>query len=549
MTSDSDKFGRSPGSLAGRGLMRSGAWTAALTAAIGALGALGLWVSFHYARVAWGPDGDTFVTIALWRGFQEHGLRFFSSWAYSQDNWLFSLIPIASAVFAVFGPTPEAAMALGWGGFIASVALAVWITALTAGRRPAMLLGCVLLFASFPALGPVGFLAYPISHNVSMAWGLAAIAIAMHGLARRSLGACVAAALAVFLNTVSDPWAGAAVALPIVFAGAAIAATRAEERRCARMLALASFIAFVCARTRLFGALWFLPASHFELTDLAGLQANLHWGALALAKMFNIVPAGRPAEQLGVCVFNLLALAVIVGGASLSATLNWRTARLPVQFVAVAAISSIAAVSVLYLAGRWGADWAVGRFFPNLYFFGAILIASQAAFRWHAWPVWARAGIGLYAGLFVLSGAVKHPDLWLNPPSAPPAPKAAAARALGDYLAAHGLAYGYGPFWGVQALAMDTLTGGRVTVRPVSFRDGHIRRRQAETSSLWFRPEAEPSNSRIFLVIMNDGEECPDPRACEALAVQQFGPPAERLQHDDAAILVWNQPLAPKIGQ
>lgn len=67
------------------------------------------------------------------------------------------------------------------------------------------------------------------------------------------------------------------------------------------------------------------------------------------------------------------------------------------------------------------------------------------------------------------------------------------------------------------------------------------------TPSFWFRPEAEPAHSRIFLVIRNDGEECLDPQACEAIAVKQFGAPAERLQHGDAAILVWNQPLVTKV--
>jgi hypothetical protein len=67
-----------------------------LVALAGLALALGGWVSFHYCFAAWRPDPDIFVTVELWRGVQRFGPRFLTAWAYTQDNWLLSLIPLSS---------------------------------------------------------------------------------------------------------------------------------------------------------------------------------------------------------------------------------------------------------------------------------------------------------------------------------------------------------------------------------------------------------------------------------------------------------------------
>ncbi|MDB5419571.1 MAG: glycosyltransferase, partial [Phenylobacterium sp.] len=114
-------------------------------------------------------------------------------------------------------------------------------------------------------------------------------------------------------------------------------------------------------------------------------------------------------------------------------------------------------------------------------------------------------------------------------------------------LQAHRLAYGYGPYWGANALAMEALTDGAVTIRPVVFQRGRVARRPVEASSLWFAPQAEPAGAPLFLVIRTDIEGCPALKACEAAARSQFGAPSERLVEGDAVVLVWRHPLAPLI--
>ena len=533
-------------------LKRPRAWThvigsprvAAAACAAATLIAAGLWISFSYCRAAWGPDSDVSTTIALWRGMRDHGPGFVSTWSYTQDNWLLSLIPISSAVFAVFGTTAEAALLPGWGFFLGSIALAAWVTSRLAGARATIALTCVLLFASFPALGAGGFLGYPISHGVSMTWGLAALALALLAIERGRHPASLASAAAVFINTVSDPWAGAAIALPIIVASAALAVLRRERREAAGGLAVACLVSLVVARTRLFGALWFLPAGGLNLTDFGGFLVNLHWGYRALAVLFNIVPGGG-VGQFAVRLVDAGAFVLVLGWATVSSALGLRRASAGRQFVEAVAILSIGAVFLLFLVGRWEDGPGVARFFPNIYFLGAILTATQASAAWSSLGRARRTALIAYGALLVVSGAASRPAAWSG---REPAADAADARGLGVYLASRGLAYGYGPYWGAQALAMETLTSGRVTVRPVTFANGRVARRPNGASSLWFTPSAEPADRSSCMVIASDGEECAGPAAYERIALRQFGPPARRLVYRNAVILVWDHPLVGRIA-
>jgi hypothetical protein len=86
------------------------------------------------------------------------------------------------------------------------------------------------------------------------------------------------------------------------------------------------------------------------------------------------------------------------------------------------AVASIGAVLVLFLVGKWDLgplSPTVGRFFPNLYFLGAVLVALQLSLCWRSWPRWARYIVLIYASLFAVSGATSRPDLWLGDHPAP----------------------------------------------------------------------------------------------------------------------------------
>lgn len=506
--------------------------------------ALGAWVSFHDCFSLWRPDPDIFVTVELWRGVQRYGPKFLASWAYTQDNWLLSLIPLSSLAFAALGPSAAVAIGIGWAFFLASVAMTGWLAAKLAGWRAGLVLSVVLIFANDQALGRAGYLGYPISHNVSMAWALLALILALRGLEQGSLAACIAAGVVVFLDAVSDPWAGVGLACPLIFAAGALAwAHRGQgPGRSAAVLALASTVGLVAARTRLFGVFDFLPKSHFEFATGQEMLRNLYWGSKSLAAIFDILPG--PAGSGAAGLLSLAAIFLLVAWAFGMGAHGLRTASAGRQLIFGVSLLSIGAVAVLFIVGRWDGALTAGRFFPNLYFLGGLLVAVTAADQWSRSRRAPKLVVGVYAGLLVLTGLASQPSVWTGRAAPPPRSE---ALDLADFLQAHALSYGYGVFWGAHALVTDTLTEGRVIIRPVSFRDGDVRRRPAETSSLWYTTADGPPSPRPFVVIRADGEECPSVDACAAIARRQFGAPAEQLVWRDATILVWPRSIAAEI--
>jgi len=524
---------------------------AGVFALLGALVAsFGLWVAFRYVMAAWPPDPDVFVTVELWRGIQRHGLEFASSWSYTQDNWLLTVVPLSSALYQLLGPSLTLTIAIGWLTFATAVVLAGWLVAELAGWRWGLALSAVLAYGNLAAVGRVGYLGYPISHNASMAWALAVLLTSLRALkpGPYAWSWSALAGVLLFADAVSDPWAAAAVALPMIMTLAGLAFVRRQEPvgPAARALLVAVVIATVAARTRGFGLLGFLPRTSFALTDPAHMLVNLYWAYRASTAMFHIVP-GASAEPTLPRLIDAAALLVLLGWASASAVAQIRRARPDHQFITAVALLSIGITSALYLVARWDPNMQtmVGRFFPNLYFLGGVLVAVAAAGQWPEWRLPPKLLLAGYAALFMTAGLAGAPEIWTG--KTPPA-TADEARNLGRFLDQHHLAYGFGPFWGSQSLLMRTATDEHVTIRPVSFQTGRIVRRGAETSSHWYGPGADSAPSRQFLLIRNDGEECPSPQACVAMARQQFGPEAELLTYLDMSVLVWTTPISTRIG-
>lgn len=532
----------------------SGAWSVptwrkrASTAVIAVVISFGLFVSFRYSLGLWRADPDVSVPYVLWRGVHQYGLRFLTTWSYSPDNWLLTLTPMTWVAFALGGTTPRLMVVFGWLLFVGSVALTALLARRLAGGLAAALLACALLFANFQALGAAGFLTYPVTHNSSMLWALMALALAHSAVERASLPLAVLSSGCVFFDVLSDPWSAAAIALPLILASAGVSAfnLRRPQGQLSAILCGLTVLAFGAARTRLFGALGFLTVSPFATTNADGMATNAGWAFRALSTMANIFPGADPDSQLAI-VFDGIALAALLSVVIVLTGLSLPRRPAAQQLVIGVAILSIAGVLVAYLIGQWPAGLFIGRFFPNIFFLGGLLVAVAAADGWEQWPRAAKAAVLGYAGLLVLAGLGSSPRLWTLQA---PGRDEADIRAMGDFLAAHGLAYGYGPYWGSNALAMDWATAGRVVIRPVGFAGGQVARRPYVNSSLWYQPGDEPKSSpERFLVIVNDGEECPSVTSCVSMATAQFGLPSRQLSYKKAVILVWPHSLADKIGK
>lgn len=512
---------------------------------------VGAFIAMRYSLHLWHADPDVAVPVNLWRGVQRHGWSFASTWHHSPDNWLFSLVPLNALLLAISPHDPTLIVLTGWVIFIASVALSGVLMAQVSEGASGWRLAAVVSFANYQALGAAGFLSYPITHNISMLWALGALWLGAKAVEQSVLwrGALLVAATAFCLlaNAVSDPWAGAAIVLPLALAAliSGALAWRELAGRIALVLGVVAGLVLLTAQTHVFGLLSFLPPSPFIFTSADGVMLNAGWGFRALAAMGGILPHAN-WDSAPVIVVNGVVTLAVLAIAMIFSVLLLRRANVATRLVVGVCVVSIGAITGALLVGEWPRGLLMGRFFPNVYFFGAILVGFVIARLWRAWPATVKLAAGIYVALFVLAGAGSYPRVWMG---------VVAPRTNDDILAVskvlerEGLTYGYGPYWGSYAISQEWLTHGRVIIRPVSFRDGVFRRRQAETSRYWYMRSDEPKGlSERFLVLVSDGEECPVMDDCVVQAARQFGLPTREVPFAGGRILVYDRPIWPYIA-
>ncbi len=486
--------------------------------------ALGLWTSLHGAFASWPVDSDLADTAMLWHGVRAHGLGFLRGWVWGEDNWLFSLLPWSAALYALAGPRPALVVGTGWAVFVGCAGLAAWLGWRLARRPAVWALLPVLLLASRPGLGRIGWLAHPVTHTVTLLWGLLALHAAAGWIAARRVSALVATGSALLIATISDPWAWPALVLP-----AALAAALLRQGR----LAITVLLAGTLAASRLGGVLDFLPLPHFEAANWALVRENLALLPHILGADFAVWQPGAAAGAVAAILLALLALDV--AHASFRA---WRGLALPQRFGLLVCALSIILTLAAFLGNGFQRGTGSGRFLVAVAFLLPLGLALGLACAWRRVTRAGRALAIVLASLHMAAGAAYA---W------PPSPLRANTErplALADFLAAHGLRYGYGAYFGAQANAVTWLSGWRVVMRPVSFGyfDGALLYPLIETSERWYAPGDAPAGvSRRFVVV--DPQSCANRAVCLDGLARQFGPPAQTLKFGAFTILVWNRKL------
>jgi hypothetical protein len=510
---------------------------------------LGLWISFCHSWAGWAPDADMSTVPIVLDGVIHDGWRFLASWSFTQDNWLFSLLPLMAIPYAVIGLTPGIMILAGWLIFVGCVVMAGVVAAQISDRRALLPVIAVLLFANAQACGNSGYLTYAVTHNISLLFGMTALSAVIHAVQRGAVWAIAAACVLLFLGALSDPWLTAAFAIPLI-AGCLVAAALNYAGPAGRrsLGAAASLgVALWLAETRLLGALSFLPPTQFAWGTVDVLAGNVGWLARNVAIVFNIVPM-QWVENPRVVLVDCAAFLVLAQMVGMMALRRGLVAGAAFQIATVTAIVSVLAViAALLLGSMVGGGW-VGRALQNLYVLPVMLGAAILVRDWRRVPVIARVVMVGWASLFVVSGALDQPKVWTH---GWPAHRTSRVADLAAFLAANGLHYGYGPYWGAEATAVTWITHGDVTIRPVTFDDSgqRIKPRTPQTSTLWYQPGDLPHDDpTTFLVLREDGEGCIRRDTGEALANSVFGPPARRLTFQDAVVLVWPHALQSSLG-
>ena len=515
------------------------AWAVILSAL---LSLLGLWISLQYCLAIWGTDADVADTVMLWWGVQRHGLSFLASWYYTQDNWLLSLVPLAFLQFAIVGVKPFFVVVSGWAIFVGCIALSLLIARRMAGLWACLALAPFLLLCNATVVGRLDFFGYPVTHNISLLWGLLALVVASRWVASGGLGMLAAVPVVLTLDGISDPWSKAAFLAPMLIAAllCCIAVRNAAVR--IRLCALAAVVvlAGVLCQTKLFGWLGFLPKDELLRADWAQANANAVALVHTFGAMFSPFPGvvgPWPITDGAVCVL----LGVMLAAALSALVRRWRSLDPARLFSLSVMLLSIGGVSAAFLIGVFPDLAVAGRFFLNAYVFLPIVICAGLAVAGSEARVFRVCAIGL-AGLVMLSGAASQPSAWLRRDLRI---NTKGTVALAAFLNSHGLHYGYGPYWATQSNAVSWVSGGQVLIRPVAFnpRTGRIVPLLAQTSPLWYEPPEAGTASPSFVIVASDGENCGKVEVCVTGVTGQFGPPARTLAYQDMQVLVWDRPL------
>jgi hypothetical protein len=517
-----------------------------VSAALFLFTAAGLWVSYHYARWVWPIDGDISAPFYVWSQIIKDGPSVLHDWRWAQDGWLFSLFLPDFLMFTLGGVAPLLVMLQGWLFFVLCILLVFVLIAPIAGRRVAAVTATTLLFAGPAAIGSMDCLTYPVTHNISILWGLAGLVCLLQWLRQSRAIWLAAGSVALFVGEVSDPWLTAALVLPIILAAAVIALLRQQHRWTGLAIVAGGVLAAVASRTRGFGLLWFLPGSDFKLGQPDDVWHHLGWVFAHLASMFNIVPLPQPDTRwmppLGLQIVNGI---VVVAALGWAAGRIWQLRREMASdrlFLALSCLAACAATVSAFVLSNIPGTLYTGRLILNWFFLLPVLVVCALYGVNRVEAPRARLAAGIWCALFVIAGIAGSPSRLMATPDDVAWKD---TRDLLAFLEANDLSYGYGSYTFHQDVTAQWLTGGRIIIRPVaSSQTGRIVPRIAQTFPSWYEATDIPPNQKTFFLILAPDEDlCPAPADCKEQAIRTFGPPDTTLTFKDTPIMVWNHPL------
>ncbi len=493
----------------------------------------------------WGADSDIADPVLIWQGIHLHGIGFLQNWRYTGDNWLLSLIPIDFLLFALAGHAPIILLLIGLGIFYAIILLVYLIIDAECGRLAALASAAVLLFTGRPALGADGFLTYPISHGITLAWGLLGLLCAARWLRTPDKKWLIASGISLYIGCQSDPWGTFAFLLPMMLGSVALLVFHRADRvgaewRALRAVILMGLVVIGLIITRFFGILLFLlgPPHHF-----APISAMLQRALIALRYIpvfFNVIPGSltttgtTPTHLItGIDTAILLTLLGITGVKFCRATTSLSLTR---KFLALTSIISLGLMVAALIGSDFPLNMATARYLSNFFVFVPILIAIG----WSGVPLYSPRGaalISIIAAGSIIAGLVSN-QLTLRPTI----PRNGIP-ALAKFLTAHHLSFGYGPYWPTEANAMNWVSNGAVTIRPIVYdrQSGRFIPKGILTLQAWYQhPNSGPKS---FLIVQTQANSCGTKITCISAAERQFGQPSRLLPYRSLSILVFDHPL------
>lgn len=495
-------------------------------------------------------DPDMVHSVLVWQGVQEHGLGWLNEWRFTQDNWLFSLIPFQGWAAQMSGNALNTLVFSGWLIFFFAALFSALIARELAGNLAAGIVFSLLMWIN--AYGHIeGFASYPVSHNITNLFGLITLWQLLRWVARPSWINGILICLLQLMAGLSDPWLLPTFTLPMMLSLAVIGIFYKDRQSCkARAwipLLLGLSAVFVLVKTGAFGVFAFMPSMHFSPGPLMTLIANLQTLIGNLGGLFALLPplssAGTNWPETKIQYAGVSTL-IILGLFFYSAKKMASRSQSDRQHVFIGvALFSVLGISSAYVISSVLANVTSSRFVINVLYMVTITIVAFMVQYWSAMRLQSRLAIVGIVAFYLGASIVSHQrfsEISWYPQSD------RAVNELIQTLDVHGLNYGYGQYHGSKSNAVTVITNERVIIRPVAYDQatGQIGFTHPQTAVRWFTSEDAPKDQKRFFVYLTRAtQECPDFDQCRDALFRDFGPAVEEIPFEKGVIYVWNHPL------
>lgn len=508
-------------------------------------GGLGLKVSFMRML-----DPDMMHSVLIWQGVQEYGLKWLQEWRFTQDNWIFSLVPFQGLMVQATGNVLNTIVLSGWLIFVTAAVFSALIAMELAGYLAAMIVLALLLYVN--AYGHIeGFASYPVSHNITNLFGLISLWVLLRWLKNPTWFYGITICLLELMAGLSDPWLLPTFTLPMVLslgiAGLLFKNQQAVKIQAWLPLSLMLSMVLLAVKTGLFGMLDFMPLMHFSLGSLSTQLKNLSTLIGNLGGLFALMPSLSIGETLwpetqmpyaGISAFTVL----LISSYSIFQLASGRSTK-EQRFYAFFAMFSVVGICAAYVISSVEASVTSSRFVINVLYIITISIVVLITQRWALMPMAMRSVVCLVAAFYLIASAL---GLYSFSEKKRYAKFDLTLAELVATLDEHGLTYGYGPYHGSKSNVVTVMTNGRITLRPVTFdqNTGQIGFDHPQTSMRWFAPEDIPKDQKKFFVYLTRAtSECFDFDQCSQSLFRDFGTPSDAITLENGVIYVWNHPL------
>jgi hypothetical protein len=528
-----------------------------LISALFALILFALWTSIHETFAIWNVNADTVDMALLFHGLQAHGIKFLTTWRYTEDNWLLSVGPLSYIIYYLFGVNDITIIGPGYfilafnacvGGYILSRLVKQYI-------YPSLIFILVCLLPSIGSMGGAGFMTFLLSHNSTMSIVLVSL-LCLLLVAQKSETSFIniwvlLLSISVFIGGLSDPWFDAAFTLPATISLASLA-LQTKKRANIYISLLYIAIGLILSHTKFFGLLDFLPSTNYVfVTSIKQFNQNIYFLTAALLGFINAHELLRLNLLLGY-VYIAGVIYITVGALYyLSAKHKFQTAteKLFIYFSVCSIIIMIAA----FVFSNFPGGYYSARYLVNIFYLYFMIIIYTYYNKYDGKLYTLAIPIILFA-LYSCSSVYQGMPIWNTVPLNQ---NNSSSISIINFLEDHGLHYGYGGYWASDANAIGVISGYHTFIRPVSYEPiykkgnngnfpfAYIVGNHGQSSPFWYHKSDTKIYNTSFLVIA-DSSGAPELynnsiQSSEKIAIEQFGKPYKIYDFHKKIILVWNK--------